>query len=328
MLLAPIVLLTPFILVYLTGKSKKAFKGVGLITLISGLSFLLPEYFVAKYLGAELPVVIGSVCSMFATVVAAKLLGNKNVEKEYLLEENKKEKVSLKDAITAWSPFILIFICLVGTSKIVAPINTVLSSVKSVVNLYNGEGATPYTFSWLATPGFWIILSGFIGGFIQGASFKDMLVIFKKTLIQMVKTIITIIAIMATAKLMGYSGMIASISLMFVTVTGSFYPFFAPMLGSIGTFVTGSGTSASVLFGGLQAETSQALNLNQALIAASNTAGAITAKMISPQNIAVAVAAVNLPGKESELFKGTVKYYILFLAIVGVFTYIASLYLG
>ncbi len=327
-LLAPIIILTPFILVYLIGKTKNAFKGVGLITFISGISFLLPEYFVAKFLGAELPVVIGSVCSMLATVVAAKVIGKRNVPKEYLIEDNKKEKVTGKEALIAWSPFILIFICLVGTSKIVAPINTVLASVKSVVALYKGEGATPYTFSWLATPGFWIIFSGFVGGFIQGASFKEMITIFKKTVLQMVKTIITIIAIMATAKLMGYSGMIASISLMFVTVTGSFYPFFAPVLGSIGTFVTGSGTSASVLFGGLQAETSQALNLNQALIAASNTAGAITAKMISPQNIAVAVAAVNLPGKESELFKGTVKYYILFLTIVGVFTYLASLYLG
>ncbi len=144
----------------------------------------------------------------------------------------------------------------------------------------------------------------------------------------MSKTVVTIVSIMATAKLMGYSGMIASISLVFVTYTGLFYPLFAPFLGSIGTFVTGSGTSASVLFGGLQAETSNALALNQAWITASNTAGAITAKMISPQSIAIAVAAVNLQGKESVLLKGTIKYYVLFLVIVGITTLLGSWYLG
>lgn len=326
-LLAPLIILTPFILVFLTGKTKKSLKGVGIITLISGLSFLIPEYLVAKFLGAELPVVIGSVCSMLCTVWAAKVFGKGEINKEYCLEESNNQVVTKKEAIVAWSPFILIFIFLLGTSKLIGPLNEFLTTINTSVNIYTGEGATAYTFSWLATPGLWIILAAFIGGKIQGADFKEMLTIFWKTIIQMMKTVITIIAIMATAKIMGYSGMIASISLMFVTVTGSFYPFFAPILGSIGTFVTGSGTSASVLFGGLQAETSTALNLNQSWIAASNTAGAITAKMISPQSIAVAVAAVNLQGKESVLLKGTFKYYLLFLMIVGISTYLGSQFL-
>jgi lactate permease len=330
MILAPLILLTPFVLVLLTGKSRKALKGIGLITLISGLSFIIPEYIVARYLGAELPAVIGSVCSMLCTVLASKLLGNKNVDPQYLLEvkEVKKEKVTGRQALTAWSPFILIFIFLLATSKLIAPLNTLLSTVKTVVPIYTGPKAAPYTFSWLATPGLWIILAALIGGKIQGASIKEMLIVFKKTVIQMLKTIVTIISIMAMAKLMGYSGMINSIALMFVTVTGSFYPLFAPFLGGIGTFVTGSGTSASVLFGGLQKETSIALNLNQAWIAASNTAGAICAKMISPQSIAVAVASVSLQGKEGDLLKGTIKYFFLFIVIVGIITFIGSRILG
>ncbi len=332
-LLAPLIILTPFILVYLTGKSEKgrsknSLKGIILITLISGVSFLIPEYLVAKFLGAELPVVIGSVCSMLCTAGAARFFGRKDIDPEYRLEEKNHDKVTGKEAVVAWSPFLLIFLFLLGTSKLIAPLNELLGAVKTSVNIYTGKDAAAYTFSWLTTPGLWIILAAFVGGKIQGARFGEMLNIFKKTMIQMFKTVVTIISIMATAKLMGYSGMIASISLMFVTVTGSFYPLFAPLLGSIGTFVTGSGTSSSVLFGGLQAETSTALNLNQAWISASNTAGAITAKMISPQSIAVAVAAVQLQGKESVLLKGTFKYYILFLVIVGIFTYVGAQLLG
>ncbi|MHB8128416.1 MAG: L-lactate permease [Mobilitalea sp.] len=329
MILAPLIILTPFVLVYLTGKSKKAFKGVGMITLISGLSFLIPEFLVAKFVGAELPVVIGSVCSMACTIWAAKVFGKKDINPEYRLEgKNEDNKVSLKEALVAWGPFILIFILLLSTSKLIAPLNALLATVKTSVQIYSGVNASPYTFSWLATPALWIILAAFIGGKIQGASFKEMLIIFKKTVIQLSKTIVTIVCIMATAKLMGYSGMIPAIALMLITVTGQFYPFFAPLLGSVGTFVTGSGTSASVLFGGLQAETSLALNLNQTWITASNTAGAVTAKMISPQSIAIAVAAVSLQGKESELLKGTIKYFILFIIIVGIVTSVGSLLLG
>lgn len=128
--LAPLIILTPFVLVFLAGKKKKkAFHGVGLITLISGLSFLIPEYIVAKFLGAELPVVIGSVCSMLCTIGAAKLLGKKQIDPEFLLEgetEKKENKISFKDAIIAWSPFLLIFIFLLTTSKLIAPFNELL----------------------------------------------------------------------------------------------------------------------------------------------------------------------------------------------------------
>lgn len=341
-LLSVLILLTPFVLVYLTGKSnlplkgssspKNAFQGIGFITLISGVSFLLPEFLVAKFLGAELPVVIGSVCSMICTITAAKIFGKKETDPQFALDEIKENKVThrigLAEALKAWSPFLLIFVFLLATSKLIAPLNTLLGMVKTSVAIYIGENAAPYTFSWMATPGVWIILAALIGGSIQGATITEMIKIFYKTVIQLSKTIITIIAIMATAKLMGYSGMISSIALMFVTVTGSFYPLFAPLLGAIGTFVTGSGTSASVLFGGLQLETSVALNLNQAWITASNTAGAVMAKMISPQSIAVAVAAVGLQGKESVLLKGTIKFFVLFLLIVGIVTYIGSRILG
>ena len=331
--LSPFIILTPFILVFLMGKStgrlKNAFKGVGIITLISGLSFLIPEYLVAKFLGAELPVVIGSVCSMLCTIAAAKIFVKGDIDPRFRMkQEDTKENtksITRKKALDAWSPFVLIFVLLLGTSKLVPQLNSLLATVKNSVVIYTGEGASAYTFSWLATPTLWIILAAFIGGKIQGASISQLIKIFKESVMQMIKTIITIITIIATAKIMGYSGMIASIALMLVTVTGSFYPLFAPLLGSIGTFVTGSGTSSSILFGGLQSETAAALNLNQTWIAASNTAGATAGKMISPQSIAIAVAATNLFGKENELLYGTIKWWAMFVILMGIINYIGTL---
>ena len=283
---------------FLTGKSKKAFKGIGIITLISGLSFLIPEYLVARYLGAELPVVIGSVCSMACTIWAAKFFGKKEIPSEYCLEEQTNNKVSSKEALLAWSPFILIFIFLIVTSNLIAPLNQLLAGVKTSVNIYTGEGAAPYTFSWLTTPGVWIIFAAIIGGKIQGANFSKILTIFKDTVLQLSKTIITIISIMASAKLMGYSGMIGSIAIMFVTLTGSYYPLFAPFLGSIGTFVTGA-VPLRAFYLVVCGETSIALNLNN-LVAAS-----IRRKQSQQRYFAtsIAVAAVICRKRTSRCYK-------------------------
>ena len=64
---------------------------------------------------------------------------------------------------------------------------------------------------------------------------------------------------MAIAKIMGYSGMISEIAHVLVVVTGSFYPLIAPLIGALGAFVTGSGTSTCVLFGELQSQTALSL---------------------------------------------------------------------
>jgi lactate permease len=168
------------------------------------------------------------------------------------------------------------------------------------------------------------MLSAFIGGRIQGASFAVIIDVLKRSLLQMKNTIITMICIMATAKIMGYSGMISSIALMLVTITGSFYPLVAPILGMLGTFVTGSGTSSSVLFGGLQAETAAALGLEKTWVVAANTAGVAAGKMISPQSIAIAIASTGLFGKESELLYGTIGWSIVFVVIMGVIAYLGA----
>ena len=99
--------------------------------------------------------------------------------------------------------------------------------------------------------------------------------------------------------------MTQSIADFIVRVTGSFYPLVAPLIGSIGTFVTGSSTSSSVLFSKLQA----------------STVGSTAGKIISPQSIAVATAATATVGKESEILTKVIKYFVLFAVIYGLVCY-------
>ena len=326
--LAIMVILVPFFLVFITGKHEGA-KGIGdykeilFITLMSGVSFLIPQYLTAKFIGAELPAVIGSVCSMAVTIILAKvMLKGKSSKFDVEIEEKEDERsLTVKDALVAWSPFILVLVFLLLTSTLVPAIHDPLSAIKSNVPIYTGEGATPYTFTWVATPGVLILIAAFIGGIIQKCPIGEIFGVLGKTIVQMLKTIITIMAVLATAKIMGYSGMTQSIADFIVRVTGSFYPLVAPLIGSIGTFVTGSSTSSSVLFSKLQASTGAELNINQIWLVAANTVGSTAGKIISPQSIAVATAATATVGKESEILTKVIKYFVLFVIIYGLVCY-------
>ena len=326
--LAIMVILVPFLTVFITGKHEGA-KGIGdykeilFITLMSGVSFLIPQYLTAKFIGAELPAVIGSVCSMAVTIILAKvMLKGKSSKFDVEIEEKEDERsLTVKDALVAWSPFILVLVFLLLTSTLVPAIHDPLSAIKSNVPIYTGEGAAPYTFTWVATPGVLILIAAFIGGIIQKCPIGEIFGVLGKTIVQMLKTIITIMAVLATAKIMGYSGMTQSIADFIVRVTGSFYPLVAPLIGSIGTFVTGSSTSSSVLFSKLQASTGAELNINQIWLVAANTVGSTAGKIISPQSIAVATAATATVGKESEILTKVIKYFVLFAVIYGLVCY-------
>jgi lactate permease len=320
MQLFALIVVVPIALVMITGKSVKAIKGVLGITLISGLSFALPQLFAARYLGAELPAILGSVICMGVTIATAKIFYKDSAAKNV-------EKITLKQGVLAWLPFILVFVFILLSSSLIPAINGPLSAVKTSVKIYQGEGAKPYTFTWLATPGTLIIIATFIGGLIQGVKVKEIVKVLISTCKQMSKSAVTILAIVALAKVMGYSGMIKSVAVVLVATTGSFYPLISPIIGALGTFVTGSDTSSNVLFGGLQVEVANSLKLSPSWLAAANTCGATAGKMISPQSIAVATAATGLAGAEGKIFTATMKFCVGYVIVLGLIVYFGSLML-
>ena len=129
------------------------------------------------------------------------------------------------------------------TSKLIPAIHDPLNLIKTSVLIYDGPGGEPYTFTWLATPGVLILLAAYIGGAIQGAGFGSMTGCLRRTVWNLRFTIITIITVIATAKVMGYAGMTHAIADTAVAATGTMYPFIAAFIGSIGTFITGSALS-------------------------------------------------------------------------------------
>lgn len=315
--LSVLIVIVPLVLVALTGKSIKALKGVVGISLASGLSFAIPEVLASKYMGAELPAILGSVVCMAVIIFIAKVFYKDTAAKN-------AEKITAKQGVLAWLPFVLVFVLIILTSSLVPAINKPLSVISTAVTIYTGPHAKPYVFAWIANPGTIIIIAAFIGGLIQGAKFGEITSVLLKTIKQMSKSAITILAIVALAKVMGYSGMIKSIAVVLVAVTGSFYPLIAPIIGALGTFVTGSDTSANVLFGGLQVEVAKSLHMSPYWLAAANTGGATAGKMISPQSIAVAAAATGLSGSEGKILNATLKFCLVYVIVLGLVVYFGA----
>lgn len=132
--------------------------------------------------------------------------------------------------------------------------------------------------------------------------------------------ILTIASVVGFAYVTNSSGMSTTLG-MTLALTGSMFTFFSPVLGWLGVFITGSDTSANLLFGNLQKVTALSVGMDVLSVAA-NSSGGVTGKMISPQSIAVACAAVGLAGKESDLFRFTIKHSLFLLLLVCIITFL------
>lgn len=328
LLLGGLCILSPFVIILLVGKSTKAFKGVMGITIASVVSFYVPFYVISAFVGPELSVTIGAVISLVVVIFMGR--GSKaDIPEEYLLEKKDEQTAAAEapkmSAIKAWMPYILLVIFILGSSKLVPPINSALGAIKSSVVFYSGEGGATVSFAWINSAGVWLFLAGIIGGLIQGASVGDLGVEFVGTIKKYWKAVVTVVFIVSIAKLMGYAGMVVALANGLVALTGGFYPIIAPLIGGIGCFVTGSATSACVMFAKLQTEIAGQLNIDPYWLVAANSAGATAGKMISPQSIAMAAAAISVTGSDGKIMSATIKWCALYIVIVCVCCYVGAI---
>jgi lactate permease len=139
--------------------------------------------------------------------------------------------------------------------------------------------------------------------------------VFVKTLKQLSFALVTLSSVIGIGFLANYSGMSYTLGLAFATYTGMLFPLFSPVIGWLGVFLTGSVTSSAALFGKLQQVTATHIGLNPVLTTSANLFGGVMGKLISPQSIAVACAATALVGRETDIFRKTIKYSLVLLAI-------------
>ncbi|PEB11264.1 L-lactate permease [Bacillus thuringiensis] len=345
-------LFVPFFIVFLMD----GFKGVRQTwpaLLVAGSSFAITQFITATFLGPELPDITSALVSLLSLALFLKVWqpkeiyqsGQANNEVAATTTAASMPKLTFGKVVKAWSPFIVLTVMVVIWSQsffkaLFAPggaleslvfkfeipaLHNLVMKAEPIVNK-----PTPYEailkFDVLSATGTAILIACIISMFILKMNVKDAVVTFKETLSELKMPILSIGFVLGFAFIANYSGLSSTLALA-LAGTGGLFPFFSPFLGWIGVFLTGSDTSANALFSNLQAITAQQVGVSEVLLVAANTTGGVTGKMISPQSIAIACAAVGLAGKESDLFRFTVKHSLFFVIIVGIMTYVQAYYL-
>lgn len=310
-------------------------------TLVTGLSFSITQYVTAHYISYELAGITSALVSMLCLTgllqvwkpATAEL--QMNADGTAVIGAEVKQKApfaySFGQVLKAWSPFIVLTVMV--SVWTLAPVKALLSKFNLYFTFSGIDGliaksapvaakandtiAAIFKLDLIAATGTSILIAAIISVLILKIAPKKALCIFWETLKELKWSIFSIGMVLGFAYVTNNSGMSVTMALV-LAGTGVAFPFFAPFLGWLGVFLTGSDTSANALFGSLQANTAHQLGLSDTLMVASNSSGGVTGKMISPQSIAVACAATGQVGKESDLFRFTVKHSIFFAVIVGI----------
>ncbi|WP_281666093.1 L-lactate permease [Gemella morbillorum] len=347
-ILCLVTLIVTFLLVFMVDGFKGIKETLPAI-LVSGGSFAITQFIFLNFVGPELVDVVSAIISLLSLVLFLRFWSPKNILsiEQNILEE--KQELTLKKVTTAWLPFILltIFVTILNTSFFkqliqngnpktgqkpgilnslifnfpyyidgtvakVAPITKDPTPIKAVFSF------APFTSTTTA-----IALAAILTIIIFRVRGRIIKLVLKETFLELWSPILTICSVLAFAYISTYSGMSSTLGLALAN-TGKIFPLLSPILGWIGVFLTGSVVNSGSLFAGLQSITASQIGVDPTLLVASNITGGAIAKMISPQSIAVAAAAVGLVNKDSEIFKETIKWSIILLIFAGILNLILT----
>jgi lactate permease len=313
--------------------------------LVSGLCFSISQFCFSNFHGPYLPDIMSALITIVGMIILLKFWKPKNIwhfpDEKAVTIEIKKYKPTV--VLRAWSAYIILaamvftwglswfksldFIkaltiniqwpglhqLVVKTAPIVAT-DTDYSAVYSL-NLFSASGTA-------------ILFTGILASlFMPNYGFGKAVKCFFRTIKQLRFPIVTISTILGLAYIMNYSGMSSTLGLAF-TKTGYLFPLFAPIIGWLGVFLTGSDTSSNALFSSLQRTTAEAVGVDPHLTVAANSSGGVAGKMISPQSISVATAATNMVGQEGNLFRFTLKHSIAMTILVCIITMLQAYWLS
>ena len=306
---------------------------------VAGICFAGTQFWTSNHLGPYLPDILSAMVTIVGLILLLRVWKPKNIfhfPDEKVSEGPVKANYSGGEVIRAWMPYIILaaFVTIWGLPSFKAAMKPIegralgipwpgmqgaIEKMPPLVKAASAYAAT-FNFNFITSGGTAIFLAGVISAFVMpGYNIGRGMSCFVRTIFQLRFPIATIAMILGLAEIMNASGMSGTLGLAF-TMTGALYPFFAPLLGWLGVFLTGSDTSSNALFANLQATTANQVGVDPYLTVASNSSGGVTGKMISPQSISVATSATGMVGQEGNLFRFTVFHSLAMTLVVCLIT--------
>ncbi|MFF0076775.1 L-lactate permease [Streptomyces sp. NPDC005494] len=306
-------LVVPLILVFLVD-GRRGLRETWMPALVCGVAFAVAQFAASNFVSAQLADIAAALVGAGALIAlpgarkpaaepvrAAVLTG---VRSEDLDKEDPRREV-----MRAYAPYALIIV--VFSVAQIPPVKRLLAEATRVFDWPfldvagpDGEavGANVFTLPLLGTGGTLVLLAGLITAVVLGVRVGTAVREWAATVHELRYAILTVTSVLALAYVMNLSGQAATIG-QFVAAAGAGLAFLSPVLGWFGVAVSGSDTSANALFGALQVSAARESGLSPELLAAANSSGGVLGKMISPQNLTIACAAVGLAGREGDLLR-------------------------
>lgn len=321
----------PFYLVAIMAGFRRSLEVLPAI-LVSGISFAFFQWLTANYLGPMLPDVIAGLASIISLMALLRYWHPKTTwhfqeEPPQTLET--RNNYTTGQIVRAWSPFLIMTLMIIAWGM--QPVKDALNYIGQIKfyvpglkdSIVKADGnllvIKPFDFNYLSNSGTAIVLAGFIAIPLVGMRYRKGAQVFFRTIVQLKYPIITVMSVVGFAFVANYSGMSTTLA-MLLAGTGVLFPFFSPILGWLGVFLTGSDTSSNALFCKLQHTSASAIGIDPLVTVSANASGGVTGKMISPQSLAVGAASVGLVGQESAILRFTVKHSFILLGVVCLIT--------
>ncbi|HJD69579.1 MAG TPA: L-lactate permease [Corynebacterium kroppenstedtii] len=318
---------------------KRGLKECWPIAFVIGLVFSLTKFVFSNYISVELTDIAAALMGVAATVIMLRVWKPKGTEEarerlfverqkedqeagtqdiagaETVAQETEERELTAGRTFMALFPYLLVLVVF-SLAELCAPVKHFLKSTDVTIHWPGSDGhiltaggkvsgATIFEFTWLSSPGTLLIISGFIVAAVYRVSLKVLGQAYWENLVKMKFSILTVASVVALAYVMNQSGQTITMGT-WIAGVGAAFAFFAPILGWLGTAVTGSDTSANALFSTLQQTAAVKANVDPALMVASNTSGGVVGKLVSPQNLTIVATAVGLVGRESEILRKVV----------------------
>lgn len=308
--------------------------------IVAGICFAGALFVFANFHGPTLPDVMAAIATIAGLLFLLRFWKPSRIfrfEGDPEIVES-GTKYSGKVVLRAWGPYLILAVMVFfwGLPQFKAVLNSISAPVFSwplLDGMVNRAApivpeetvyAAKFTFGWVSAGGTAILIGGFLSvPLMPGYSYAKAVKCFFTTLHQLRFPILTIASVLGLAFLMNYAGMSSTLGLAF-THTGFMFAFFAPLIGWLGVFLTGSDTSSNALFCSMQHTTATAVGIPPELAVASNAVGGVTGKMISPQSISVATSATNMVGQEGNLFRMAIGHSIALTLFLCVLVYLQS----
>ena len=248
-----------------------------------------------------------------------------------------------REKIEAYAPYIIIVVVF-AIAKLVDPVEQFLFETSGGtgfgtdektpngfawpgLDVVTPEGEPPsaatFQFSFWDTPGTVVLFCGLLTIAAIKVPLGTALRTYGETLDQLKLAIVTVMAVLGLAYVMNLTGMTTTLG-RWVAGSGGLFAFLSPIIGWLGVAITGSDTSSNALFGALQVEAAKEAGLSDVLLASANSSGGVLGKMISPQNLAIAAAAVGMAGKEGDIFRRVLFWSIALTLVMCVIVYLQS----